>query len=241
REQLLEELQSRFQLPSFPERIECYDISNVQGDQSVGSMVVLLGGEPAVAEYRRFKIKTVVGADDYASLREVLQRRLQRGVEEDNLPDMILIDGGKGQLGVLTAVLEEFALGAKIGAVGIAKSRVMANVRGKAVERSEERFFLPGRKNSISFRRGSANLFLLERLRDEAHRFAITYHRKLRSKATLRSSLEDIPGVGPTRRKALLKYFGSLKKIRAASREDLAQMPGLSAGLAETIFQKLKG
>ena len=241
REQLLEELQTRFHLPSFPERIECYDISNVQGDQSVGSMVVLLGGEPATAEYRRFKIKTVVGADDYASLREVLQRRLQRGVEEDNLPDMILIDGGKGQLGVLTTVLEEFELGAKIGAVGIAKSRVMANVRGKAVERSEERFFLPGRKNPISFRRGSANLFLLERLRDEAHRFAITYHRKLRNKASLHSSLEDIPGVGPARRKALLKYFGSLKKIRAAALEDLEQMPGLSVGLAETIFQKLKG
>ncbi len=240
REQLLQGLQVKFQLPYFPQRIECYDISNVQGNQSVGSMVVLINGEPANAEYRRFKIKTVEGADDYASLREVLSRRLARGVEEKNLPHMILIDGGKGQLGVLSAVLREFHLAAKIGAVGIAKSRVMANVRGKVVERSEERFFLPGRKNPVSFRHGSASLFLLERLRDEAHRFAITYHRKLRSQASLRSSLEDIPGVGPARRKALLKYFGSLKRIRAASLEELEQMPRMSAGLAETIFRAVQ-
>jgi len=239
REELLEELQSKFHLPCWPKRIECYDISNVQGNQSVGSMVVLLDGEPAPAEYRRFKIKTVVGADDYASLREVLIRRLSRGIEEKKLPEMILIDGGKGQLGVLSAVLKEFQLEDDIGAVGIAKSRVLANVRGKVVERSEERFFLPGRKNPVSFRHGSASLFLLERLRDEAHRFAITYHRKLRSKASLHSSLEDIPGVGPARRKALLKHFGSLKRIRAATLDDLQQMPGISGELAETIFRAL--
>ena len=240
REELLEELQHKFHLSSLPKRIECYDISNVQGYHSVGSMVVLLDGEPAPAEYHRYKIKTVVGADDYASLYEVLKRRLGRGIEEDNLPDMILIDGGKGQLGVLSAVLAEFQLTEKIGAVGIAKSRVMANVRGKVVERSEERFFLPGRKNSVSFRHGSASLFLLERLRNEAHRFAITYHRKLRSRAALRSSLEDIPGVGPARRKALLKYFGSLKKIGSATLDELKQMPGLPESLAETIYQTLK-
>ncbi|MDX2494064.1 MAG: excinuclease ABC subunit UvrC [Desulfuromusa sp.] len=240
REQLLEELRGKFHLPCLPARIECYDISNVQGNHSVGSMVVLINGEPATAEYRRYKIKTVQGADDYASLREVLSRRLSRGIEDQNLPNMILIDGGKGQLGVLSMVLEEFRLEEKIGAVGIAKSRVMANVRGKVVERSEERFFLPGRKNPVSFRQGSASLFLLERLRDEAHRFAITYHRKLRSKASLRSSLEDIPGVGPSRRKALLKHFGSLKKIRAASLDDLHLMPGMSANLAETIFRALR-
>ena len=240
REELLEELWTRFHLPCLPKRIECYDISNVQGNYAVGSMVVLQDGDPVPAEYRRFKIKTVVGADDYASLREVLKRRLCRGVEEQNLPDMILIDGGKGQLGVLSAVLGEFQLTDSIGAVGIAKSRVMANVRGKVVERSEERFFLPGRKNPVSFRHGSASLFLLERLRDEAHRFAITYHRKLRSKATLRSSLENIPGVGPARRKALLKYFGSLKKIQAASLADLKQMPGLPGSLAETILRVLR-
>lgn len=239
RERLLEELQIKFQLSRLPQRIECFDISNVQGAHAVGSMAVLIGGEPASAEYRRFKIKTVTGADDYASLAEVLRRRLLRGIEEQNLPQMILIDGGKGQLGVLSAVLAEFDLTDLVGAVGIAKSRVIANVRGKAVERSEERFFLPGRKNPVSFRSGSATLFLLERLRDEAHRFAISYHRKLRSKASLRSSLEDIPGVGPMRRKALLKHFGSLKRVQAASLEDLQQMPGLPSSLAESIYQAL--
>ncbi len=240
RGKLLEELQMKLHLPRLPRRIECYDISNVQGNQSVGSMVVVIDGEAAPAEYRRFRIKTVEGADDYASLHEVLTRRLQRGLEEENLPDMILIDGGKGQLGVLTAVLNEFSLSGQIGAVGIAKSRVLANVRGKVVERSEERFFLPGRKNPVNFRSGSACLFLLERLRDEAHRFAITYHRKLRNRASLRSSLEDIPGVGPARKKALLKHFGSLKKIREATSEELKQVPGLSESLAETIYQVLK-
>lgn len=239
RERVLEELQTKFHLSQLPERIECYDISNVQGAHAVGSMAVLISGEPATAEYRRFKIKTVVGADDYASLAEVLRRRLQRGIEEQNLPQMILIDGGKGQLGILSEVLAEFALSEQIGAVGIAKSRVIANVRGKAVERSEERFFLPGRKNPVRFRSGAAAMFLLERLRDEAHRFAITYHRKLRSKENLRSSLENISGVGPARRKALLKFFGSLKQVRAASLEDLQQMPGLPSSLAESIYQAL--
>jgi excinuclease ABC subunit C len=237
RERLLGELQTKFHLPVLPRRIECFDISNVQGAHAVGSMAVLIDGEPAKADYRRFQIKTVEGADDYASLAEVLGRRLQRGVAEQKLPQMILIDGGKGQLGVLSGVIEEFELAGRIGAVGIAKSRVIANVKGKAVERSEERFFLPGRKNPVSFRSGSAALFLLERLRDEAHRFAISYHRKLRSKATLRSALEQIPGVGPTRRKALLKHFGSLKKVREASRQDLHQMPGLPIPLAESIYQ----
>ncbi len=240
RKDLLLELQEKFSLSHFPERIECYDISNVQGNQSVGSMVVLIAGEPANSEYRRFKIKTVEGADDYASLYEVIKRRLQRGVEAQQLPNMILIDGGKGQLGVLTAVLEEFDLTAEIGAVGIAKSRVQANVQGKVVERTEERFFLPGRKNPLNFRRGSACQFLLERLRDEAHRFAITYHRKLRKKASLRSSLEDIAGVGPSRRKILLKHFGSLKRIKAASLEELQQAPGISASLATDIFNALR-
>ncbi len=240
RAQLLEELQGKFHLPVLPRRIECFDISNVQGTHAVGSMAVVIDAEPALAEYRRFKIKTVIGPDDYASLEEVLRRRLQRGIEEQNLPQLIMIDGGKGQLGVLSAVLDEFGLQTQIGAVGIAKSRVVANVRGKAVEKSEERFFLLGRKNPVSFRSGAATLFLLERLRDEAHRFAVSYHRKLRSKAGLRSSLENIPGVGPARRRALLKCFGSLKRVQAASLSDLKQAPGLPSKLAEIIYHSLK-
>lgn len=235
RQSVLEEIRQRFQLPAFPQRIECFDISHVQGAQSVGSMAVLLEGETAPAEYRRYRIKTVTGADDYASLFEVLHRRLARGIQEANLPQMILIDGGKGQLGVLGEVLDELGLRGRIGIAGIAKSRVVANMRGKAVEKSEERFFLPGRKNPLTLRSGSAVLYLLERLRDETHRFAISYHRKLRSKATLRSGLEEIPGVGPARRKALIRHFGSLKRVRAASLEELQEAPGLSARLARQV------
>jgi excinuclease ABC subunit C len=237
RGKVLDEIRQRFSLSELPQRIECFDISNIQGVHSVASMAVLLDGEAAPEEYRRYKIKTVEGADDYASLTEVLQRRLTRGQLEGNLPQMILIDGGKGQLAVLEQVLGELGLSQRIGSVGIAKSRILSNVRGKLVEKSEERFFIPGRKNPISLRSGSPVLYMLERLRDETHRFAITYHRKLRSKATLRSSLEDIPGVGPARRKALLKYFGSLKQIRAASLEELKEMPGLPEKLAAEIYR----
>jgi excinuclease ABC subunit C len=237
RRQVLEDIAARLQLRRVPQRIECFDVSNVQGRFSVASMAVLSDGEPDKGDYRHFRIRTVAGADDFASLFEVLKRRLKRGVEEDLLPDFILIDGGKGQLSVLTAVLEELGLSGRIDAAGIAKSRVRANVRGKAVERSEERFFLPGRKNPVVLRQGSPALFMLERLRDEAHRFAITHHRKLRSRSTLRSVLEEIPGVGEQRRKALLRHFGSLKKIREASLEELEAMPGLPKSLARRIHE----
>ncbi|NIQ97143.1 MAG: excinuclease ABC subunit UvrC [Desulfuromonadales bacterium] len=236
REAVLLEIRRRLHLPRLPRRMECFDISNVQGQMSVGSMVVAIDGEPAKQEYRRFKIRTVQGADDYASLYEVLRRRLERGLEEEQLPDFILIDGGKGQLGVLTTVLSDLGLEERIAAAGIAKSRIVANVKGAAVERSEERFFLPGRKNPVTLRAGSPALFMLERLRDEAHRFAITYHRKLRRKGALRSSLEDIPGVGEKRRKLLLKHFGSLKKVKEASLEELEGAPGVPGTLAREIF-----
>jgi len=236
RQQVLEEIAARLHLSRPPRRMECFDISNVGGAQSVGSMAVVVDGEPARGEYRHFRIRTVEGADDYASLAEVLHRRLRRGIEEESLPDFILIDGGKGQLAVLTAVLEELGLSDRVEAAGIAKSRVLANVRGKAVERSEERFFLPGRKNPVLLRQGSPALFMLERLRDEAHRFAITHHRKLRGKAALHSSLEDIPGIGPNRRKALLRHFGSLKRIKEAGLEELLAAPGLPGKVAREIF-----
>ncbi|HXV22165.1 MAG TPA: excinuclease ABC subunit UvrC [Desulfuromonadales bacterium] len=236
REAVLAEIGERLQLSRPPQRMECFDISNVQGKQSVGSMAVLLDGEPAKGEYRHFRIRSVEGADDYASLYEVLKRRLTRGLAEELLPDFILIDGGKGQLSVLTAVLGELGLVGRIDAAGIAKSRVLANVRGKAVEKSEERFFLPGRKNPVLLRQGSPALFLLERLRDEAHRFAIAYHRKLRGKAALHSALEDVPGVGPARRKVLLKHFGSVRRLREASLAELLAVPGLPEPVARTVY-----
>ena len=237
RRKVLEELRQRLQLQRPPIRMECFDVSTIQGQATVASMAVVLDGEPAPAEYRHYRIKTVAGTDDYAALQEVLRRRLLRGRQEGNLPDFILIDGGKGQLGVLTSVLDELKLSAAIDAAGIAKSRVKANVRGRAVERSEERFFLPGRKNPVVLRRGSAALFLLERLRDEAHRFAISHHRKVRGKNQLQSALDEVPGVGPKRQKELLKQFGSLKRIRAASLDELRALPGLPAVVAEQLYQ----
>ncbi len=240
-EGVLAEIRQRLHLDRLPRRMECYDISNVQGQQSVGSMAVLLDGEPAHAEYRQFKIRTVTGADDFASLYEVLQRRLSRGRDDGLLPDFILIDGGKGQLGVVDRVLAELGLAGRIDCAGIAKSRVMANVRGRALERSEERFFLPGRKNPVLLRQGSPALFMLERLRDEAHRFALAQHRKLRSKAALASVLEEIPGVGPARRKGLLRHFGSLKRIREATLEELLRVPGLPEPVARGLWAFFSG
>ena len=239
RDELLVELQRRLQLARPPRRIECFDISTLQGRATVGSMAVVIDGEPATSEYRHFRLRTVADGDDYAALREVLGRRLRRGQAEQRLPDLIVIDGGRGQLGILTAVLEEFGLAGQIDVVGLAKSRVKANVRGKLVERSEERLFLAGRRNPVLLPRGSAALFLLERLRDEAHRFAITHHRKLRDRSQLASLLNDIPGVGPQRRRLLLAHFGSVGKLQAATVEDLAGVPGLPAGVARAVYAHL--
>jgi len=237
RRKVLSEIQQKLSLQRLPRRMECFDISTIQGQATVASMAVVVDGEPESSEYRHYRVKTVAGTDDYAALREVLYRRLKRGIEESSLPDFILIDGGKGQLGVLKTAIEDLNMAGRIDVAGIAKSRVKANVRGRVVERSEERFFLPGRKNPVILRRGSAALFLLERLRDEAHRFAITHHRKVRSKSQLKSSLNDIPGVGPSRQRALLKHFGSLKKIKAASLAELQVMPGLPRSIAEQVYR----
>ena len=237
RRKVLAEIQQKLCLQRLPRRMECFDISTIQGQATVASLAVVVDGEPASAEYRHYRVKTVAGSDDYAALREVLGRRLRRGLDESSLPDFILIDGGRGQLGVLTAVLDDLNLVGAIDVAGIAKSRVKANVRGRAVERSEERFFIPGRKNPVLLKRGSAALFLLERLRDEAHRFAITHHRKVRSRAQVKSSLADIPGIGPKRQRALLKYFGSLNKIKAATLAELQDMPGLPESVAERVYR----
>lgn len=234
---VLEEIQQKLHLSRLPKRMECFDISTVQGSQTVGSMTVMVDGETTPAEYRRYRIQSVSGQDDFASMQEVLSRRLRDGEQSESLPDLILVDGGKGQLGAVDLILRELALQDRIDLAGIAKSRVKKNVKGKAVEKTEERFFRPGRANPVTLRQGSAPLFVLQHLRDEAHRFAITYHRKLRSKAHLKSALEDIPGVGPGRRKKLLSHFGSLKRLRAASLEDLIAVPGIPEKVARDLFE----
>ncbi|MDF1566357.1 MAG: excinuclease ABC subunit UvrC [Deltaproteobacteria bacterium] len=234
---LLESLQRNLRLKNYPARIEGFDISQVQGSSPVASRVAVTEGKPDSSRYRRYRIKEVEGQDDFAMMREVLTRRLLRGVEEGDLPDLLVVDGGKGQLGVAHAVMKDLGIDG-IDLIGLAKSRREAGDEGA---RSLERVFVYGRKDPIVLRQDSAELFVLTRLRDEAHRFAITYHRQRRRQKTLSSPLDRIPGVGPARRKALLKHFGSLREVKAASVEALAAAPGISATLAALIHEGLRG
>ena len=299
-EQTLERLQKKLRLEKLPRRIECYDISNISGTITVASQVAFTDGEPDKARYRHYKVKTVEGSNDFASMLEVLTRRLTRGVESGDLPDLLLIDGGKGQLNVAREAVR--LTGAQVELAAIAKSRVIedealfaerqgfavseawaegegarapagedatgvqtvqqvqdvpnvqnvqtvqpaapeadgrSRVKGRwkkaSIERSPERVFLPGQKNPVVLRQNTSELFLLQRLRDEAHRFAITFHRKLRNKKSLRSVLEDVPGVGGKRKRALLRAFGSLKKVREASAAQIAEVGGFNVTLAERV------
>jgi excinuclease ABC subunit C len=231
----LEELADALDLPSVPIRIECYDISNFQGAQSVGSMVVFEEGRPRTGEYRRFRIKEVQGPNDFASHQEVLRRRFKRartgeeGSEEElrwQLPDLVVIDGGKGQLSAAKEVLDELGYH-DLAVVGLAKER--------------EEIFLPDREAPVLLPVTSPALYLMQRLRDEAHRFAITYHRSLRAKAATRSAFDDLPGVGPKRRAALLRVFGSAKRVREAPVEQVAAVPGIGLSLAAKIKAGLEG
>lgn len=240
----LAQIQEALGLVAPPGRIECFDISTLQGTHTVGSMVVFAKGAAEKSSYRRFNVKGRGGLgepDDFAALREVLKRRFRRAVEEaaadpgakarksdeswKRLPDLLIVDGGKGQLGVAVEVLAEFGLTEVVPVVGLAKQR--------------EELFLPGRSDPILLPPGSQGLFLIQRIRDEAHRFAITAHREKRSQAALASELDAIPGIGPARRKALLKHFGSLEAIRQASVEELAAVPGMTLAAAQSVHERL--
>jgi excinuclease ABC subunit C len=243
-ETALAKLQQRLSLKKLPRRIECFDISHIQGTATVASMVVFLDGEPAKSEYRTFKIKTSAN-DDFASMYEVLSRRFRRSkTAEDNdehrgwiLPDLLVIDGGKGQLATAIAALRDAQINPSLlDAVGLAKER--EDVEG---QKQPDRVFLPNAKDPLKLRPNSAELFLLARVRDEAHRFAVTFHKKLRRRRTLRSALEDVPGVGQKRKRELLKTFGSLKKIREATVEELARAPGMTTGAAEAVVRYFRG
>jgi excinuclease ABC subunit C len=240
-QEALDDLQERLGLETLPHRLECYDISTIQGAAQVGSMVVFLDGRPENSHYRQFNIRTVSGSDDYASLAEVIRRRFRRlklageaadrpGAKPDpsfsDHPDLVLIDGGKGQLSAVVKVLEEFQLLDTLDAASLAKR--------------EEEVFLPGRARPVDFPEDSPGLHLLQRARDEAHRFAITAHRKRRSREGLKSSLEDIPGVGPARRRELLQKFHTVQNIRRASLEELSQTPKISLKTAQSIKDHLE-
>ena len=230
----LGELADALGLADAPARIECYDISNFQGSESVGSMVVFEDGKPRSGEYRRFRIRTVEGPNDFASHQEVLRRRFrtvkagQEGSEEERrwaMPDLVLIDGGRGQVSAAKAVLDELGLH-EIALAGLAKER--------------EELFLPERGDPVVLPPTSPALYLVQRLRDEAHRFAITYHRDLRAKRAVRSAFDDLPGVGPKRKRELLKVFGSIKRVRDAPVEQIAAVPGIGRALAARIKATLE-
>jgi excinuclease ABC subunit C len=236
---LLQQLQERLHLRNFPRRIECFDMSNIQGANPVGAMVVFTDGEPDKARYRKFQVKTVRGPDDFASMYEVLSRRYARALEEDDLPDLIVVDGGKGQLNIAQAVLWELGIEGP-DLISIAKSRLKPQPGNADKRRTDERLFLPGRKNPVILPANSPALFLLQRMRDEAHRFAITYHKARRAKATVHSALDDLPGIGPKRRRALLQHFGSVRALAEASPEAIQAVAMVSRRLAEAILQAVQ-
>jgi excinuclease ABC subunit C len=281
REQAMEALVRSLHLARPPRWMECYDISTFQGALAVGSGVSMRDGEPDKANYRRYKVRGVAGQDDFAMLHEVITRRLRRALAEGSFPDLLVIDGGKGQLSAALAAAKDLGVATSpltgipgapfVEMVGLAKSRLVdaaalgtarvvgrrarkgradafadaaeARERGFVPElaRSPERVFLPGRKDPIVLRQNSAELYLLARLRDEAHRFAITFHRKLRRERNFQSVLEEIPGIGEGRKRALLRHFGALKRVKEASVEEIAAVEGFGprqAGAVHAFFHR---
>jgi len=226
----LAEIERELHLPRIPSRIEGYDISNIRGTAAVGSMVVFEEGKPKLAHYRRFKIKTVSGADDYAMLREVLRRRFRRSGDASAgdswaiMPDLILVDGGKGQLSAALSAMRESGVDS-VPVAGLAKEN--------------EEIFIPRKTEPIILPRSSPGLQLLQRLRDEAHRFALGYHKKVHKREIFASALDTIPGIGPRRKRALLKRFGSVRGIREASEQELAAIGGMNQALAEKVKEYL--
>lgn len=248
-EQALAGLQRALRLTAPPRRIECYDNSNIQGTDPVGAMVTFEDGEPRKAGYRVFQIKTVDGADDYATMKEVFSRRFKRALAGDvgwEWPDLVVVDGGRGQLNMAVAAIRELGIdvtgldgqplqpalqGPVVRVVSIAKPR-----EGEETDKVYE----PGRQNPLGLRPHEPSLQLLQRARDEAHRFGVAHHRKRRTKRTLRSELDSIEGVGPTLRKRLLRHFGSMKSLRKATSTELSQVQGVGPDLARRITVTLQ-
>lgn len=239
---VLEHVQRHLLLRRLPETVEAFDISHLSGTMTVASMVCWKDNHPFKAGYRKFKIKNLEGPDDFASMEEVLTRRYRRALErQEPLPDLILIDGGKGQISAAAEALQRLGMDLnQVDLIGLAKGR---SERRKKYRRGNGEDFeyvvKPNQKNEIRLHRNTEVLFFLQNIRDESHRFAIEFQRQLKRKDNLKSLLDEIPGVGPTRKKSLLKHFGSLKRLQAASLEELLEAPGLPAPLAQTIFEFL--
>jgi excinuclease ABC subunit C len=237
RARALTALQEALDLPEAPLRIECFDISNLQGTEIVGSMVVMEDGLPKRSDYRRFKVRHQEGQDDFAAMEEVLTRRFRRYLAERDEgaragkrfsypPNLLLVDGGKGQLGVAVRVLEELGL---------------EDICVASLAKRFEEVYRPDRAEPIRIPRDSEALYLLQQVRDEAHRFAITYHRQLRGKRSIQSVLDDVPGLGPVRRTRLLRELGSVKALRACTEDDLVALPWLPEPVARAVYARLHG
>lgn len=236
RERLLLTLKERLFLNRLPRRIEAFDISNLQGGEAVGSMVTFENGDPLKEGYRHFRIKTIEGIDDYGMLYEILLRRYQKVLEEKSLPDLILLDGGKGQLNVAQEVLRELQID-NIDLLALAKGRGNRRISKIRLEKKGEGIYHPQFKEPIFLGKNNPLLHFLDRIRDEAHRFALTYHKKLRIKESIKSDLSNVEGIGRERQRALLKYFGSLEEIKKASLEDLEKVPKMNSTVAKRVYE----
>jgi len=215
-----------------PERIECFDNSNLSGTNPVSAMVVFIKGNPYKAGYRRYALRTVASPDDYASMYEVLSRRYAKINPANPAPDLLLVDGGRGQVRVAVDVLDQLGLGGQFTVAGIAK-------RDARKGETEDKIYLPDRVNPINLGSDGRLRLLLEQIRDEAHRCAVTYQRKRRTRSTIRSRMDRIKGVGPKRSALLLRHFGSIKNIRAATADELSELPGITFDLAAAIKTEL--
>ena len=229
---LIVRLQKKLKMGRLPERIECFDNSNISGTQPVSAMVVFENARANKALYRKYRIKTVAEHDDYAYMREVLERRFGRGEDAEPYPDLLMVDGGRGQLNIARAVIKDLDLAGKFEIVGIAKKD---DNKGE----TRDKIFMPAAANPLNFGREGDLLLFLQRVRDEAHRFAISFHRKRRQKISLQSALDTIPGVGKKRKAILLQHFKSVKNIRAADLDEISSLPGFNHRVAETIQKAL--
>lgn len=233
-EAVMTSLTSRLGMDRAPARIECFDNSNLQGTDPVAAMVVCENGRFAKSEYRKYRVRTVQGPDDYATMAEILGRRYGKGDASRPFPDLLLVDGGKGQLNIALAVLRDLGLEGAFTVAGIAK-------KDETAGETQDKIYLPGRANPVNWGRESDGLMFLQAIRDETHRFAITFHRSRRRKTALTSVLDDIPGVGPARKKAIIAHFGGIRKVLAATAEELAAVPGIGPELASVIRIHLDG
>jgi excinuclease ABC subunit C len=238
---VLEELRERLDLSETPTRIECYDVSTFRGSIAVASGVVFQDGTPCKADYRRYRIRDAAPDDDLACLREVFERRFARA-DSQVLPDLLMVDGGRGQLAVLLAALRDAGL--QRDAIALSKERDLESASPR-VRRSgglkSERVFTPSRVDPVMLAPSSRALLLLQHVRDESHRFAIEFQRKLRAKEGMTSILEELPGIGPVKRRALLRHLGSLRAVRGASQDELLDVPGISARDAAAVFRFFDG